>query len=63
MRAPIFRVTSNDYSDPAYPLAVSLPTLCQNADPAYDDVCKLRVGETVTVGGGAFEQFTVERIR
>lgn len=64
MRVPIFRVTCDDApNDPAYPCAVSLPTLYENADPATDDVCTLTVGQSITVGGGAGVQFTLTRIR
>jgi hypothetical protein len=77
MRVPIFKVTCDD--EPIsmdYPCAVSLQTLYDNGDPAYDAVYTnvnppawaprfvlLERGCSVTVGGGAGVQFTIERIR
>ena len=77
MRVPIFKIVNDD--DPMdyyYPCAVSLQTLYDNGDPAYDAVytnvnppawtprfALLERGCSVTVGGGAAPQFTLTRIR
>jgi len=77
MRVPIFKITNDDDpGDYAFPRAVSLQTMYDNADPAYDAVYTnvnppawiprfvlLERGCSVTVGGGAAVQFTITRIR
>ena len=77
MRLPIFKVRNDDDPlDPQYPIAVSLQTLYDNGDPAYDAVYTnvnppawapcfvlLERGCSVTVGGGAAVQYTIKRIR
>jgi len=65
MRVPIFKVVCDD--EPIsmdYPCAVSRATLEANGDwLTVEAVMGLRVGQDVTVGGGAAVQFTLTRIR
>ena len=64
MREPIYRVTNDDDpGDYIYPIAVSWRTLAENGDTAILDVAPLKVGQSVTIGGGAAVQFTMTRIR
>ena len=67
MRVPIFRVVSDDDPfDPDYPCALSHATLIDlqnHGDLPGLDVDSIRVGQFVTVGGGAAQQFTITRIR
>ena len=65
MRAPIFKITNDD--DPMcidYPMALSL---AQIRDADEENIVhwseRARVRESMTVGGGAAVQFTIERIR
>ena len=65
MRTPIFRVTNDDDPlDYTYPCALSEPQL-RDVDEreVYEQASALTVGQSVTVGGGAAVQFTIERIR
>jgi hypothetical protein len=65
MRIPIYKVRNDDNPlDPQYPIALSEPQL-RDVDEreVYDQAIALLVGQSVTVGGGAAVQFTIERIR
>ena len=67
VRQPVYRVTCDDFSDPAYPLAVTPAGLIEAGDTetfaALYDAAPLHVGDSITVGGGAAVQFTLTRIR
>lgn len=65
MRVPIYRVScDDDPSDYQFPRAVAWPDLVASGDTqTVDAVLLLPVGQSVTVGGGAAVQFTIERIR
>jgi len=66
MREPVYKITNDDDPmDYEYPVASTLPELCDGI--MYDDdyfACMWAdVGQSVTVGGGASTQFTITRIR
>jgi len=67
MRVPIFKITNDDNPmDYAYPLMTEGRDFADanENDPALvSEVLGLRVGSSVTVGGGAAVQFTIQRIR
>lgn len=66
-RNPIFRVTNDD--DPGdydYPMAATWAQVEEGLRADGDALARVRearVGERVTVGGGAAVQFTITRIR
>jgi len=67
MRVPIFKITNDDDpGDYEYPQVVTQDVF--DDDDGYDpplsyQVGVLSVGQSVTVGGGASVQFTIQRIR
>ena len=67
MRTPIFKITNDDDPlDYAYPVVVTLDGIVDDDgfEPSVRALCgPLAVGQSVTVGGGAAGQFTIERIR
>ena len=65
MREPIYRVVNDDDPmDYEHPCAVSLATIRGNGETDLaDDLSVLRVGASLTIGGGAAVQHTLTRIR
>ena len=68
MRQPVYRVICDDDPlDPDYPIAVTPASLIETGDTetfaALYEAAPIRVGDSVTVGGGAAPQFTLTRIR
>ena len=69
MRTPIFRIVNDDDPmDYVYPCTVTINAFdgldyYNPQDRILDRISALSVNESVTVGGGAAVQFTIERIR